>query len=79
MTALCRKTSQELTAFGDSVEVVEGVDVAKDATVVESVARMSADPPVDVLINNAGYFYAGEAESVLKGTLNFAEQAKQVR
>jgi len=47
--------------------------------VIENVARMATDPPVDPLINNAGYFYAGEPESVLKGTLNFAEQAKQAR
>jgi len=33
--------------------------------------------PVDILINNAGYFY-GPCESVLQGSMNFDEEMKQI-
>eukprot|EP00035_Acanthoeca_spectabilis_P012350 m.220421 g.220421 ORF g.220421 m.220421 type:complete len:299 (+) comp15599_c0_seq3:2871-3767(+) len=76
VAVLCRGTSPELSAI-EGVEVVQGIDVQSDSAVTESVANLSGDP-VDVLINNAGYFYSGPCEAIREGTLNFSEQLKQM-
>ena len=49
---------QELAAI-DGVDVVEGVDVTDDARCVAMANELKAHGPIDVLINNAGYFYGG--------------------
>ena len=40
-------------------------------------ARARARRPIDIVINNAGYFY-GPRESVIDGTMNFDEEVKQI-
>jgi NAD(P)-dependent dehydrogenase (short-subunit alcohol dehydrogenase family) len=73
----CRKTSDELEAAGVAA-VYTGVDVADTASVEAFAAKLKGDGgPVDVVINNAGYFY-GPNEKVLDNTLNFDEQLKQI-
>ena len=49
--ALCRKTSDDLSALG--VSVVEGVDVSR-ADVAEKLQQTVASQSIDLLINNAG-------------------------
>jgi len=49
--AACRKPSAELEDLG--VEVVDGIDVADDASVARLVEAVG-DRPIDLLINNAG-------------------------
>ena len=54
VTVTCRKSSPELDAF-KGVQVITDVDVT-DAASVEAMA-LKVDKPLDILINNAGYFY----------------------
>eukprot|EP00343_Euplotes_focardii_P012479 CAMPEP_0205833730 /NCGR_PEP_ID=MMETSP0206-20130828/50225_1 /ASSEMBLY_ACC=CAM_ASM_000279 /TAXON_ID=36767 /ORGANISM="Euplotes focardii, Strain TN1" /LENGTH=311 /DNA_ID=CAMNT_0053140375 /DNA_START=26 /DNA_END=961 /DNA_ORIENTATION=+ len=63
--ALCRKTSPELDALG--VNVIQGVDVTKDA--VGEVLRAALDGvTLDILVNNAGgYGAVGEASFEMLG------------
>jgi len=70
----CRSSSPELDALGVE-QVITDVDVSSEASVKAMVEKLTA--PVDIVINNAGYFY-GPAESVLDDTLNFDEELKQV-
>lgn len=76
---LCRKSSKELEDLKRSsntkLEIFEGVDVQDEKAVAQAVAKIST--PVDIVINNAGYFY-GPQEKVLDKTLNFEEQLKQI-
>ena len=66
MVATCRSPSKELEDLG--VQVVSGVDVAS-ADGCQKIAE-EVKEPLDVLINNAGYFY----EPVEKiDSLNFEE------
>ena len=51
VVAACRKASEELTKLG--VEIVEGVDVAKDASVGQLASSLKGRT-VDVLVNCAG-------------------------
>ena len=73
----CRKSSPELEAAGVA-GVYEGVDVADTASVEAFATKLKAEgKPVDIIINNAGYFY-GPNEKVVDNTLNFDEQLKQI-
>ena len=66
VVATCRSPSKELGDLG--VQSVTGVDVA-DAESCKKIAE-EVKEPIDVLINNAGYFY----EPVEKiDSLNFEE------
>lgn len=74
----CRKTSPELEAIPGVASVIEGVDVADTASVARFAERLkAAGKGVDVVINNAGYFY-GPQETVLGDSLNFDEQLRQI-
>ncbi|KAJ8609466.1 hypothetical protein CTAYLR_005449 [Chrysophaeum taylorii] len=56
----------------------EGVDVTNLQSLTDFAKRVVEEKgPIDVLINNAGYFY-GPQEKVIEGTLNFDEQWKQI-
>jgi len=69
--ATTRKECQELSDMG--VQVISGVDVTNldwQENLVESL-----DEPLDILINNAGYFW--EPEETLKN-INFEEQLKMI-
>eukprot|EP00038_Savillea_parva_P031052 m.82522 g.82522 ORF g.82522 m.82522 type:complete len:302 (-) comp9474_c0_seq1:34-939(-) len=80
VSVLSRGSSSELDSLAKdkNVEVVTGVDVAVDDSVKDGVAKLAPEPPVDIVINNAGYFYSGPSESVKAGTMNFSEQLKQM-
>lgn len=67
-----RKDSDELKAIGP-VQVICGVDVTSSAQVDAMAAQL--DRPVDIVINNAGYF-PDIAETV--GSLNFEEELRQI-
>jgi NAD(P)-dependent dehydrogenase (short-subunit alcohol dehydrogenase family) len=58
--------------------VYEGVDVQNTAAVDAFAKKLAAEQgTIDVLINNAGYFY-GPEETVLGSSLNFDEELKQI-
>lgn len=67
-----RSGSEELTALG--AQVITGVDVTSMES-IEKALDAEIKEPVDIVINNAGYFY-GPAESM--DHLNFDEQLKQI-
>ena len=62
----------------DGAKIYDGVDVT-DAAACASAAKQIVEDggPVDVLINNAGYFY-GPCEKVTDNSLNFEEELKQI-
>jgi len=69
---ICRSGSVE------GATVYAGVDVTDAAACKKASEQMVADGgPVDVLINNAGYFYEPN-EKVTSDSLNFEEQLKQI-
>ncbi|KAL3917917.1 MAG: hypothetical protein SGPRY_006212 [Prymnesium sp.] len=67
-----RRSSAELDELG--VQVITGVDVT-DTEAIKTKMLSEIDAPVDIVINNAGYFW--EEEETLDN-LNFEEQAKQI-
>eukprot|EP00937_MAST-01D_sp_MAST-1D-sp2_P005920 g5920.t1 len=75
VVAACRKASPELREAGVE-QIVEGVDVTKTSTMAALVTALSGKP-VDVLINNAGYFMV-ERESILSKTMDYDEELKMI-
>jgi NAD(P)-dependent dehydrogenase (short-subunit alcohol dehydrogenase family) len=73
VVGLCRSGSKELDALKPD-EVVTGVDVTDDK-LCESLPDKIKGGPIDILINNAGYFY--EPEETLT-SLNFEEEMKMI-
>ena len=67
-----RKTSDELDAVG-CFKIITGVDVTSTAAVKKMAEELES--PVDIVINNAGYF-TEKHETV--GELNFEEQLSQI-
>lgn len=75
---LCRSSSPELEALVGKWNVYSGVDVTDDEAVKKVAKKIKSDGgDIDVVINNAGYFY-GPQELILKDNLNFDEQLKQI-
>jgi NAD(P)-dependent dehydrogenase (short-subunit alcohol dehydrogenase family) len=75
---ICRSDSQELLNLVGKYNVYTGVDVTDDEAVRKAVKRVKSDGgAIDVVINNAGYFYE-PCEKVTEDTLNFEEQLKQI-
>jgi len=70
----CRKKSSELEAI-PNVEIVEGVEVTSESAVAKLAGALQGKAPVDVLINNAGYF--PDVSDDFTGGLNFEENLKQ--
>ena len=68
LVGICRSSSEELEAL-DPEEVVLGVDVTNDE-ICEGIAAKITGGPIDILINNAGYFYEPEEKI---DCLNFKE------
>jgi NAD(P)-dependent dehydrogenase (short-subunit alcohol dehydrogenase family) len=52
----------ELEGYSPRITIAE-MDVTSDASVAEGFARILADGPVDILINNAGIMYIGMTEA----------------
>lgn len=74
----CRRSNDDLDNLVGKSNVFEGVDVTDEEAVNNAMKKMKSDGiTLDIVINNAGYFYAGE-ETVLGDSLNFAEQMKQI-
>jgi NAD(P)-dependent dehydrogenase (short-subunit alcohol dehydrogenase family) len=73
LIALVRSSSPELEALNPA-ETVKGIDVSNDEQ-CEGIASQITGGPIDILINNAGYFL--EALETLD-SLNFPEQIKTI-
>lgn len=72
-----RKASKDLEKIG-IFQVVEGIDVTSDAAMdemIQTIKAKNADISIDVLINNAGYFY-GPVETLKD--LAFDEELKMI-
>jgi NAD(P)-dependent dehydrogenase (short-subunit alcohol dehydrogenase family) len=75
---LCRSSSKELERCVGKYNVYSGIDVTDDAAVTKTLKRIKSDGgDLDMIINNAGYFYDPK-ETILDNTLNFEEQLKQI-
>ncbi len=75
---VCRSSSPELEKLVGKWNVYSGVDVTDDEAVRKVAKRVKGDGgALDVVINNAGYFY-GPQELVKTDSLNFAEELKQI-
>ena len=75
---LCRSESDELKKLVGKWNVYSGVDVTDDEAVAKAIKRIKSDGgDLDMVINNAGYFYE-PCEKILDNNLNFDEQMKQI-
>lgn len=75
---VCRSSSKELEDLVGQWNVYKGIDVTDDQAVLKAAKSIKNDGgAIDVVINNAGYFYE-PFESILENTLNFDEQLKQI-
>lgn len=75
---LCRTSNPEVEALVGQWNVYAGVDVVDDDAVQKAAKTVKNDGgALDVVINNAGYFYE-PFESILEDSLNFDEQLKQI-
>ena len=73
LIAICRSSSDELVALKPD-EIVTGIELTSDET-CDTIASKITGGPIDILINNAGYFY----EPVEKiDSLNFKEEMKMI-
>jgi len=73
---MCRSTSPELEKLVGKFNVYSGVDVTNTEAVNKAAKAVKSDGgALDVVINNAGYFYE-PAENI--DSLNFEEQIKQI-
>ena len=74
----CRHSNDDLENLVGKSNVYEGVDVTNEDAVNNATKKMKSNGiTLDIVINNAGYFY-GPCETVLGKSLNFAEQMKQI-
>lgn len=75
---ICRSSSPELEALVGQYNVYSGVDVTDTEEVNKAAKRVESDGgAIDVVINNAGYFYE-PPETIIDNSLNFEEQLKQI-
>mmetsp|Transcript_3480 Transcript_3480/g.7902 ORF Transcript_3480/g.7902 Transcript_3480/m.7902 type:complete len:325 (-) Transcript_3480:89-1063(-) len=75
---LCRSSSPELSQLVGKWNVYDGVDVTDTEAVNKAMKRVKSDGgDIDMLINNAGYFYE-PCEKITDDSLNFEEQLKQI-
>lgn len=75
---ICRGTSDELLQLVGQWNVYDGVDVTDTDSVNQAMKRIKSDGgAIDVIINNAGYFYE-PCEKISDNSLNFDEQLKQI-
>ncbi|GMI26871.1 hypothetical protein TrCOL_g2990 [Triparma columacea] len=75
VVGLVRKSSPELDALNPD-EVITGIDVTSDEACA-SIGGKVKNGPIDILINNAGYFYE-PVEKIEGGELNFSEEMKMI-
>ncbi|GMH86092.1 hypothetical protein TrVE_jg4432 [Triparma verrucosa] len=75
IVALVRKSSPELDALNPE-EVITGIEATSDSACATLADKIKGGP-VDVLINNAGYFYE-PVEMISDSSLNFSEELKMI-
>eukprot|EP00980_Cylindrotheca_fusiformis_P008346 scaffold1754_cov105-Cylindrotheca_fusiformis.AAC.8 len=75
VVVLCRSTNDELESLVGKDHVFSGVDVTDNEAVDKTFQSM--DFKLDMIINNAGYFY-GPTEKILDQSLNFEEELKMI-
>ena len=75
VVAAVRTVSPELEALGVQ-QVITGCEMTSDAAIDAMVAQLDARS-LDIVVNNAGYFRT-ERESVLDGTMDFADELKTI-
>jgi len=73
IVAICRSSSPELEKLEPS-ETILGIDVASDDACATLADKVKGGP-IDILINNAGYFYEPEEKI---DSLNFKEELKMI-
>jgi len=76
---LCRSTSKELEELIGTSNIYSGVDVTDTDAVNDAFQKIksSGGGALDMVINNAGYFYEPK-ETILDNSLNFEEELKQI-
>lgn len=75
---ICRSSSPELEKLVGKWNVYSGIDVTDSEAVKKAAKSVKNDGgDIDVVINNAGYFYE-PCEKILDDSLNFDEQLKQI-
>eukprot|EP00592_Proboscia_alata_P005307 CAMPEP_0194369072 /NCGR_PEP_ID=MMETSP0174-20130528/17326_1 /TAXON_ID=216777 /ORGANISM="Proboscia alata, Strain PI-D3" /LENGTH=290 /DNA_ID=CAMNT_0039145785 /DNA_START=186 /DNA_END=1058 /DNA_ORIENTATION=- len=75
---LCRSSCPEIEQLVGKYNVYSGIDVTDTEAVEKAAKRVKSDGgALDVVINNAGYFY-DPCEKILDNSLNFDEQLKQI-
>jgi len=75
---ICRSSSPELEALVGQWNVYSGVDVTDADAVTKAMKKVKSDGgAIDMIINNAGYFYE-PFECISDDSLNFDEQLKQI-
>eukprot|EP00545_Synedropsis_sp_CCMP1620_P013731 CAMPEP_0119003868 /NCGR_PEP_ID=MMETSP1176-20130426/810_1 /TAXON_ID=265551 /ORGANISM="Synedropsis recta cf, Strain CCMP1620" /LENGTH=332 /DNA_ID=CAMNT_0006955505 /DNA_START=24 /DNA_END=1022 /DNA_ORIENTATION=+ len=75
---ICRSGSDELSKLVGKYNVYSGVDVTDNEAVKKVAKKIKNDGgDIDVVINNAGYFYE-PCEKITDDSLNFDEQLKQI-
>ncbi|CAJ1949622.1 unnamed protein product [Cylindrotheca closterium] len=75
---LCRSSSKELSRLIGKYNVYDGVDVTDTEAVNKAMKKVKSDGgDIDMIINNAGYFYE-PCEKILDDSLNFEEELKQI-
>mmetsp|Transcript_10626 Transcript_10626/g.22635 ORF Transcript_10626/g.22635 Transcript_10626/m.22635 type:complete len:281 (+) Transcript_10626:81-923(+) len=74
----CRRSNSELEALVGKDNILDGVDVTVDPAIRDAARKVAASGKLlDIVINNAGYFY-GPKEMVSDDSLNFDEELKQI-
>lgn len=75
---VCRSSTPELEKLVGKYNVYKGVDVSDTEAVKAMAKKVKRDGgDIDVVINNAGYFYE-PCEKILEDNLNFDEELKQI-
>jgi len=75
---VCRSTNSDLEALVGKWNVYSGVDVTDEEAVTKAIKSVKSDGgAIDMVINNAGYFYEPQ-ETIVDNSLNFEEQLKQI-
>jgi len=74
----CRRSNADIEKLVGLSNIFDGVDVTDDVAIRASAKKIAESGTlIDIVINNAGYFYEPE-ETVSGDSLNFEEQIKQI-
>eukprot|EP00581_Thalassiosira_minuscula_P017640 CAMPEP_0183717686 /NCGR_PEP_ID=MMETSP0737-20130205/11227_1 /TAXON_ID=385413 /ORGANISM="Thalassiosira miniscula, Strain CCMP1093" /LENGTH=280 /DNA_ID=CAMNT_0025947163 /DNA_START=53 /DNA_END=895 /DNA_ORIENTATION=+ len=74
----CRRSNGDLEKLIGKDNILDGLDVTDDAAIRKASEKIAQGGKLlDIVINNAGYFYEPK-EMVTDDSLNFGEQIKQI-